>query len=91
MLLAFINWSQWRLLQGKRVWDSTHFVLALAPRSQSEAGLPKYYVAANGLWHNKHFRPAIAVVGGQDKTLLMWVRQEILARHTNRPPRQRQF
>jgi hypothetical protein len=23
------------------------------------------------------------VVGGQDKTLLMWVRQEILARHTN--------
>jgi hypothetical protein len=26
---------------------------------------------------------AIAVVGDQDKTLLMWVRQEILARHAN--------
>jgi hypothetical protein len=33
IMLAFINWSQWRLLQGEHVWDSTHFVLALTPRS----------------------------------------------------------
>jgi hypothetical protein len=83
MLLAFINWSQWRLLQGKHVWDSTHFVLALAPRSQRQAGLPKIYVAANELY-NKHLRPPMwPAVKIRNKTLLMWVRQEILARHTN--------
>ena len=55
MLLAFINWSQWRLLQGKHVWDSTHFVLTPTPRSQRRANisLPKFYVAANELY-NKH-------------------------------------
>jgi hypothetical protein len=54
ILLDSINWSQWRLLQGQHVWDSTHFVLTLtAPRSQRRAStpLPKFYVAANGLYN----------------------------------------
>jgi hypothetical protein len=91
MLLAFIC-SQWRLLQGKHVWDSTHFVLTLAPRSQRRAsispGLPKFYVATKELY-NKHLLTAIAVavVGGQDKALLMWVRRKNLARHTNQQGR----
>jgi hypothetical protein len=51
--------------------------------SLTEAGLPKFYVASNEL-HNKHLRPSLwSAVKIRDKTLLMWVRQEILARHTN--------
>jgi hypothetical protein len=51
--------------------------------SLTEAGLSKFYVPANELY-NKNLRPSLwSAVKIRDKTRLMWVRQEILARHTN--------
>jgi hypothetical protein len=79
ILLAFINLGQWRLLQGKHVCVSTHFVLALTPRSS----LTEAEILCCGQWAVQQALTTTAVIGGQDKTLLMWARQEILARHTN--------
>jgi hypothetical protein len=58
-LLAFINWSQCSLLQAPR--ETRVGLDTFCPgtgSSLTEAGLPKFYVAANELY-NKHLRPPV--------------------------------